>query len=78
MPDLKQKQPEDSRSKWSEDGARLKQPEDSRSKWSEDGARLKQTQDSFFDWREEGAQAIIPVHWELVPLCTSYATLVKL
>ena len=40
MPDLMQKQPEDSRSKWSRDGARLKATEDSISDWREVGAQV--------------------------------------
>jgi hypothetical protein len=40
MPDLRQKQPEDSRSKWSKDGARLKATQDSIFDWREVGAQV--------------------------------------
>ncbi len=41
MPDQKQRQPEDSRSKWSEDGARLTATQDSTSEWREVRAQVK-------------------------------------
>ena len=40
MPDLMQTEPEDSRSKWSRDGARLKATQDSTSEWRELGAQV--------------------------------------
>ena len=40
MPDLTQKQPGDSHSKWSKDGARLKATQDSTLEWRELGAQV--------------------------------------
>jgi hypothetical protein len=42
MPDLMQKQPEDSHSKWSKDGARLKATRGSIFDWRDVGLRLQE------------------------------------